>query len=76
MREAGCDPGMLHAANSAALFYCDLPALDGVRVGSAIGGRTTARGDTGLQRTGYLESEVAECDGCPPATAWATAPPL
>lgn len=60
VREAGCDPGMLHAANSAALFYCDLPPLDGVRVGSAISGRTTARGDTGLQKTGHLESEVAE----------------
>ncbi len=60
VRQAGFDPGMLHAANSAALFRCDLPSLDGVRIGSAIGGRTTAKGDTGLQKTGRLESQVAE----------------
>ena len=60
IREAGFDPGMLHAANSAALFYCDLPPLDGVRIGSALSGRTTAKGETGLQKTGRLESQVAE----------------
>ena len=59
-RQAGMEPGMLHAANSAALFHCGLPPLDGVRVGSAISGRTTGRGETGLQKTGRLESQVAE----------------
>lgn len=60
VRSEGFDPGMLHAANSAALFRCDLPALDAVRIGSAISGRTTAKGDCGLQKTGRLECEVAE----------------
>lgn len=60
IREAGCDPGMIHAANSAALFRCQLPQLDGVRVGSALSGRTTAKGETGLQKTGRLECQVAE----------------
>ncbi len=60
VRQAGFEPGMLHAANSAALFHCGLPPLDGVRVGSAISGRTTGRGETGLQKTGRLESQVAE----------------
>ncbi len=50
VRQAGFEPGMLHAANSAALFHCGLPPLDGVRVGSAISGRTTGRGETGLDR--------------------------
>ena len=44
VRQAGFEPGMLHAANSAALFHCGLPPLDGVRVGSAISGRTTGVG--------------------------------
>lgn len=60
VRQAGFDTGMLHAANSAALFHCQLSPLDGARVGSAISGRTTAKGDTGLQKTGRLESQVAE----------------
>ena len=60
VRQAGLEPGMLHAANSAGLFYCNLPALDAVRPGSSIGGRMTCRGDHGLQKTGRLQSSVAE----------------
>ncbi len=60
VRQAGLEPGMLHAANSAGLFYCNLPVLDAVRPGSAIGGRMTCRGDYGLQKTGRLQSSVAE----------------
>ena len=60
IRSAGLDPGIVHAANSEALFYCDLPPLDMVRIGAAIGGRTTAKGDFGLQKTGRLECPVAE----------------
>ena len=60
VRQAGLEPGMLHAANSAGLFYCNLPGLDAVRPGSSIGGRMTCRGDYGLLKTGKLQSTVAE----------------
>ena len=61
VRKAGFDPGLLHDANTAALFTCGLDStLDAVRVGSAISGRTTARGASGLKRTGVLCSEIAE----------------
>lgn len=60
IRAAGFDPGMLHAANTSALFYCNLPPLDAVRVGSAISGRCVAKGDFGLQKTGRLECTVSE----------------
>ena len=76
IREAGFDPGMLHAANSAALFYCDLPPLDGVRIGSALSGRTTAKGETGLQKTGRLESQVAEVRWLPAGHGVAMARPM
>lgn len=60
IRQAGMEPGLVHAANSAALFACKLPTLDAVRPGSSIGGRMTCRGDYGLQKTGRLECAVAE----------------
>lgn len=61
VRRAGFDPGMLHDCNSAALFACHLDdKLDAVRVGSAIGGRMTAKGSFGLKKTGVLVSSVAE----------------
>lgn len=60
VRAAGFDPGVLHASNSAGLLYCKMPVLNEVRIGSAIGGRMTAKGDYGLQRVGRLEGEVCE----------------
>ncbi len=61
VRKAGFDPGLLHDANTAALFTCGLDSnLDAVRIGSAISGRTTAKGASGLKRTGVLCSEIAE----------------
>jgi alanine racemase len=60
VRQAGCSPGLLHASNSAALLYCQMPSLDAVRIGSALGGRITAKGDFGLHKVGRLETEVAE----------------
>lgn len=60
IRDAGFDPGLLHASNSSALFFVKAPSLDAVRVGSAIGGRLTAKGDYELQKAGRLESQVAE----------------
>lgn len=60
VRDAGFEPGLVHASNSAAVFYCKSPSLDAVRVGSAIGGRLTAKGDFQLQKVGRLESVVVE----------------
>ena len=60
VRNAGFDPGMLHDCNSAALFSCPIDRLDAVRVGSAIGGRMTAKGNFGLKKTGVMCSEIAE----------------
>jgi alanine racemase len=60
IRQAGYNPGLLHASNSAALLKCQMPSMDAVRVGSALGGRITAKGDFGLHKVGRLETEVAE----------------
>ena len=60
VRQAGYQPGMLHASDSDALFYARVPNLDAVRIGSAITGRTDAAGDYGLMPVGRLESAVAE----------------
>lgn len=60
VRRAGFDPGLLHDCNTAALFTCPIDHLDAVRIGSAISGRTTAKGASGLKRVGVLCSEVAE----------------
>ena len=49
LRDSGCEPGMIHAANSAALFYCNLPELDGVRVGSALTGHRAAMAHQGTE---------------------------
>ena len=60
VREAGFDPGLLHAANSSALFRFPYTHLDAVRIGSAYTGRLPIRGSFGLRRTGYAECAVVE----------------
>lgn len=60
VRQAGFQPGMLHASDSDALFYARVPNLDAVRIGTAITGRTDASGEYGLMPVGRLESAVAE----------------
>ncbi len=60
VREAGFEPGLLHASNSAALLSCSMPSMDAVRIGSAIGGRTTAKGEFGLQKVGKLSCPITE----------------
>ncbi len=65
IRKAGKDVGILHAANSPALFNVDGVTLDAVRVGSAFTGRLIANGETGLNRLGSLEAEVIEIKTVP-----------
>jgi len=61
IRDAGYDPGILHAANSSGLFaFPDLPLFDAVRIGSAFTGRMPLKDKGGLSRVGYLESQIIE----------------
>ena len=62
LKEAGCDPGCIHAANSSFLFRGNFAATDAVRVGSAFLGRLPfrAKGNYGLQPVGYARSDVAQ----------------
>ena len=60
LRADGIEPGIGHAANSSGLFcYGKQYTLDAVRVGSAFTGRIHAP-EAGLQRIGYMESQVIE----------------
>ncbi|MEG2570900.1 MAG: alanine racemase, partial [Clostridia bacterium] len=61
-REQGFEPGMVHFANSSALFKLRGVELDdGVRIGSAFTGRLAfACKDSGLRKVGYLESRICE----------------
>ena len=60
VKEAGFDPGLLHAANSPALFRFPFARLDAVRIGSAYTGRLGVKGNFGLRKTGYGECAVVE----------------
>ena len=60
LEERGCACGMAHMLNSAGLMRFPEYAMDGVRIGSAILGRGSARGKHGLQRVGYCEATVEE----------------
>lgn len=60
LREKGIEPGLVHAANSSALFRYDFCNFDAVRVGSAITGRIATRSSYGLQRVGTVVSNIAE----------------
>ncbi|MBQ4048762.1 MAG: alanine racemase [Clostridia bacterium] len=60
VEKAGFTPGTLHAANSSALLKFPYTVLDAVRVGSALTGRVAAKGNFGLARAGYAESNVVE----------------
>ena len=60
VKAAGFDPGLLHAANSPALFRFPFARLDAVRIGSAYTGRLGVKGNFGLKKTGYGECAVVE----------------
>lgn len=60
VKDAGFDPGLMHAANSPALFRFPFSRLDAVRIGSAYTGRLLAPGNFGLKKTGYGECQVIE----------------
>ncbi|MDY3284982.1 MAG: alanine racemase [Eubacteriales bacterium] len=62
LRESGCNPGCVHAANSSFLFRGDISRTDAVRVGSAFLGRLPCRlkNNAGLQPVGYARCEVVQ----------------
>lgn len=63
IRDAGFEPGMVHCANSSALFRLPETVLDAVRVGSAILGRLTFR--TNLKKVGWCETKVSHVKWLP-----------
>lgn len=63
--KAGFCPGVLHAANSPALFNVPEAKLDMVRVGSAFTGRVITQNPVPLQRVGYLEAQVIDVKTLP-----------
>ena len=60
LKNVNVEPGMLHICNSSAFFKYKEMYLNAVRIGSAFAGRLQISNTTGLQRLGYLESQVCE----------------
>jgi alanine racemase len=60
LRSKGIEPGLVHAANSSALFRFDFCNYDAVRVGSAFVGRLPTKFNYGLQKVGVVKAPVAE----------------
>ena len=58
LRKEGIDPGMVHCCNSSAFLKYPEMHCDAVRVGSALIGRVTVGGETGLKPVGYCEAEI------------------
>ena len=60
LRSKGIEPGLVHAANSSALFRFDFCHYDAVRIGSAITGRMPTKFNYGLQKVGFITCPIAE----------------
>ncbi|HPE16057.1 MAG TPA: alanine racemase [Oscillospiraceae bacterium] len=60
LRQEGFEPGIVHAAGSAALFRYDFAKFDAVRVGSAFFGRTRGRIAASLQKVGCAQVTIDE----------------
>lgn len=60
LKSVNINPGILHICNSSAFFKYREMYMNAVRIGSAFSGRLQISNSTGLQRLGYLESNVCE----------------
>ena len=69
LTQKGFEVGEAHCCNSAAFFRWPEMHLGGVRIGSAWLGRMAARGNFGLRRLGYCESQIAEIRWLPQGAA-------
>lgn len=60
LQAAGIDTGMVHCCNSSAFLKYEHMHCDGARVGSALLGRVTIGGGTGLKVVGECQAELEE----------------
>lgn len=60
LQAAGIETGMVHCCNSSAFLKYDHMHCDAVRVGSALLGRVTVGGNTGLKVVGDCQAELEE----------------
>ena len=60
LQAAGIETGMVHCCNSSAFLKYEHMHCDAVRVGSALLGRVTVGGNTGLKTVGRCQAELEE----------------
>ncbi len=60
LKKMGIDVGMVHCCNSSAFWLYPEMHCDAVRVGSALLGRMTVDGETGLKRIGVCQAQLEE----------------
>ncbi len=68
LEEAGIEPGTRHCCGSSSAFRYDEMLLDGIRVGSALLGRTPGAERAGLQRTGICRVPIEALRQLPKGT--------